>query len=80
MPAPEDLFGIVALEVAVALRLMKHDENGHELTWAQACATLANTTRPKKQIVWCVQTEIAVEIVKNAIDGRQVHGSLLGWG
>ena len=34
MPAPEDLFGIVALEVAVALRLMKHDKNGHELTRA----------------------------------------------
>ena len=31
---PKDLFGIVALEVAVALRLMKHDENGPELTRA----------------------------------------------
>ena len=27
IPAPEDLFGIVALEVAVALRLMKHERN-----------------------------------------------------
>ena len=34
MPAPVDLFGIVALDVAVALRLMKHDKNGHELTRA----------------------------------------------
>ena len=34
MPVPKDLFGIVALEVAVALRLMKHDKNGHALTWA----------------------------------------------
>ena len=34
MPAPEDLLGIVSLEVAVALRLMKHDKNGHELTRA----------------------------------------------
>ena len=34
MPAPVDLFGIAALEVAVALRLMEHDENGHELTRA----------------------------------------------
>jgi hypothetical protein len=80
MPAPEDLFGIVALEVAVALRLMKHDENGHELTWAEACATLAKMTRPKKQIVWRLNIEITVEIVKIAIDGRQIHGSLLGWG
>ena len=47
MPAPEDLFGIVALEVAVALRLMEHDENGHEFTRAQAGGTLANATRPK---------------------------------
>ena len=30
----EDLFGIVSREVAVALRLMKHDKNGHELTRA----------------------------------------------
>ena len=34
MPAPEDLLGIVSLEVAVALRLRKQDKNGHELTWA----------------------------------------------
>jgi len=34
MPAPEDLLGIVSLEVAVALRLMKHDKNGPELTRA----------------------------------------------
>ena len=34
MPVSEDLFGIVALEVAVALRLMKHDKDGHELTRA----------------------------------------------
>ena len=47
MPAPEDLFGIVSLEVAVALRLMEHDKNGHELTRAQAGGTLANATRPK---------------------------------
>ena len=47
VPAPEGLFGIVALEVAVALRLMEHDENGHELTRAQAGGTLANATRPQ---------------------------------
>ena len=47
MPAPVDLFGIAALEVAVALRLMKHDKNGHEFTRAQAGGTLAKTTRPK---------------------------------
>ena len=80
MPAPEDLFGIVALEVAVASRLMKHDKNGHELTRAEACATLAKMTRPRKQIVWRLNIEITVEIVKIAIDGRQIHGSLLGWG
>ena len=39
IPAPEDLFGIVALEVAVALRLMKHDKDGHELI--RAWATMA---------------------------------------
>ena len=80
VPAPEGLFGIVALEVAVALRLMKHDKNGHELTWAEACATLAKTTRPKKQIVGHLNIEITVEIIKIAMDGRQIHGSLLGWG
>ena len=80
MPAPEDLFGIVALEVAVALRLMKHDKNGHELTRAEACAMLAKTTRPKTQIVWRLNIEIAVEIVKIAIAVRPIHGSLLGWG
>ena len=80
MSAPEDLFGIVSLGVAVALRLMKRDINGHELTRAQACATLAKTTRPKKQIVWRLKIEIVVEIVKIAIDGRQIHGSLLDRG
>ena len=34
MPAPQDLLLLVALEVTVALRLMKHDKNGNELTWA----------------------------------------------
>ena len=37
-------------------------------------------TRPKKQIVWRLNIEITVEIVKIAIDGRQIHVSLLGWG
>ena len=80
VPAPEGLFGIVALEVAVALRLIKHDKSGHKLTRAQAWVTLAKTTWAKKQIVWRFQTEIAVEIVKIAVDGRQIHGSLLVWG
>jgi hypothetical protein len=30
--------------------------------------------------VWRLNIEITVEIVKIAIDGRQIHGSLLGWG
>ena len=77
-PAPQDLFIIEALEVAVALRFLKHDENGHEFTRAQACGTLANTMRPKKQIVGRLKTEIAAKTVNIAIDGRQIHGSLLG--
>ena len=40
---------------------------------------MAKITRPKKQIVGHLNIEIAVEIVKIAIDGRQIHRSLLSW-
>ncbi len=80
VPAPEGLFGIVALEVAVALRLIKHDKSGHKLTQGAGLGNVGEDDVGQKQIVWRFQTEIAVEIVKIAVDGRQIHGSLLVWG
>jgi len=47
MQALQDLLLVLALEVTVALRLMEHDENGHQFTRAEDCATLAKMTRPK---------------------------------